>query len=195
MKLRFALLTLLAGLALAPGARAAGTPWIGLTAGVGMPTGHFGDVANSGWNAGLTGDYALSERFALGGELSWHSFGGSSDYEKLESVRHSTPVNATNTLIPVLVHVRLLTPWGSDLHPYGVVGVGLYHRSSKLEYSGGSSSASDTKFGFSLGAGVRRKTSNNVELGAEARYHWISDSPDSFNLLTLRGQMLFAFGG
>ena len=201
MKHRAALLILLAGLVLASGAQAAGKPWFGLNAGFGLPSGHFADLATSGWNAGVTGDYHVSDRFALGGEVSWHSFGGSDDFEKAEGARltlvHGTPVtvNAKNTLVPVLVHAKLLTPWGKELHPYGVFGAGIYHLSSKLEYSAGSSTSSDTKFGFNLGAGASHKTSSNVELGIEARYHWISSSPNSINLLTVRAQMLFAFGG
>jgi opacity protein-like surface antigen len=182
-------------------ARAAGKPWFGLNAGIGLPSGSFADVATSGWNAGVTGDYHVSDNVAVGGEVSWHTYGGSDDFEKGEGARltlaagRPITVNAKNTLVPVLLHAKLLTPWGKEMHPYGIFGLGIYHLGSKVEYSGGSATNSDTKFGFNLGAGASRKTSGNVELGVEARYHWITGSPNSINLLTVRGQMLFAFGG
>ena len=138
---------------------------------------------------------------AFGGEVSWHSFGGSDDFEKAEGARLTlltgtpTSVNAKHSIEPVLVHAKLMTPWGRNYHPYGVAGLGLYHLISRLDFSTGSNRSAETKFGFSLGGGASHKTSANVELGVEARYHWIGSSPNSVNLLTVRGQMLIAFGG
>ncbi len=183
-----------AALALTSTPSSARPVWLGLEAGFGLPAGDFSDAATSGWNAGITGDMKLRESFAVGGELSWHSFAGSDDLEKAESVAAGVPVDIHHALVPVLAHAKYWFPASQQLRPYAVGGLGVYHLSSKVESSSGDSDHSENKFGFSLGGGADFKGSESVTLGFEARYHWAGSGDEALNLLTVRGHALFAFG-
>src|SRR5207249_2508365 len=70
---------------LASTSHAAETLWIGANGGFAAPTGDFGDVANSGFGLGLTGDFPVNPVLALGGELGYYSFGGDQDFEDATS--------------------------------------------------------------------------------------------------------------
>ena len=53
-------------LVLAAGTAHAGSNWIGVDAGAGIPTGDYSDAANTGWHLGLTGTHMIDDQWGFG---------------------------------------------------------------------------------------------------------------------------------
>lgn len=175
-------LTLVAGSAHA----AAGDVSLGLKAGLGLPIGDFKDVAATGFHLGATGDYAMNDRFSVGGDLVYHTFGGNDDLEKSLSALSGQTVDFKFSIIQVTPHVRYSLPTEGTLAPYLQFGLGLYRSTGKSDPGGSSSS---TPFGFHLGAGADFKKTESYTYGFHGEFHQISSSGASgdkaANLITL----------
>ena len=194
MKFKSILLAALIAVAGASSAHAA-KMWIGPTAGLGMPMGAFSDVASTGFNLGLTGDYPLNESFVVGGEAGWHGFGGSDDFEKAQSAAIGSSVDAKVNIVPVIVHGKWMIPsGGGGMKPYLKLGLGLYRSSTKVEFTGGDDTTTDTNFGYELGAGLNYPVNDNVSWGVDGAFHSIQSDGDAANLITVRAQLHFGFG-
>ena len=191
------LLTLALTAMLASSAVAApGAIWVGVNGGIGLPFGDFRDVASTGFNLGLTGDYMMSDSWALGGELGWHKFGGNDDFEKSESARLSVPVEITIRAIPITAHAKYLLPANESAAPFVKAALGLYNLNTKTDAGSlGDDNESSTKPGFQFGGGLNFKSTESVAYGAELLYHYIATEDKASNMITLRGQLLFGFPG
>src|SRR5262245_35367072 len=66
-------------LAVLAGSANAATNMLGLTGGMGVPTGDYGDAASTGWHIGATGTHMLNDQWGLGGDVTYHGWGGSKD--------------------------------------------------------------------------------------------------------------------
>lgn len=173
---------------------AAGT-WIGVKAGLNLPTGDFGDVASLGYFAGATGTVMMSEQFGLGGDLVFHSFGVDNDYEEAEAVRVGSTVDISLSALQITPHAMYVIPTNGDFKPFVRLGLGLYRAAKKLEASGGGdSNDSSTDFGFNVGVGGMKKASDKMAYGVELLYHSISTEGDSSNLFTVGGKLVFGGG-
>lgn len=193
MKIKAIILAALVAAMFATSAQAAGGQ-VGVTGGVSFPFGDFSDVASTGFNVGLTGDWNLTEQFAVGGEVGWHGFGGNDDFEKSLSADAGSSVDATISLIPVLVHAKWLIPGSASMMPYLKGGLGFYNSKFKAEWSGGSDEETNTDFGFELGGGVNYKLNENLTWGVDAAFQSIQTDGDSSNMATVRAQLLFGVG-
>jgi opacity protein-like surface antigen len=197
MKLKTALLAAILVVVSAGAAPAANRTWFGPTAGFSLPMGDFGDVSNTGFHVGITGDYPLSGGFSVGGDIVWHRFTGKDSYEKGLSVLYSSPTDVSSDVWPITVHGKYALPFGGERYkPFVKAGLGLYHVGTKVDAgSAGSSDASDNNFGLNLGGGATFGNSEKLVLGVEAALHIISSEGSSTNLLTLAGTAMFGMGG
>lgn len=190
--LTLAMVAMLASSAVA----APGAIWVGVNGGVGLPFGEFKDAASTGFNLGLTGDYMMSDTWALGGELGWHKFGGNDDFEKSETARLGVPVEITIRAIPITAHAKFLMPANESAAPFVKAALGLYNLNTKIDAGvEGDSDESNTKLGFQVGGGLNFKSTESVAYGAELLYHYIATENKASNMITLRGQLLFGFQG
>ncbi len=165
---------------------------IGPTAGITFPLGDFGDLAKSGFHAGLTGDYGLAGGFAVGGDVVWHRSTGKDSYEKLLSAETGQPTDVTYDIVPVTVHAKYRFPGAVGYRPFVRAGLGLYHIASKIDSGpAGSHSSSDNNFGINLGGGSTIRSVGLVSLAVEGAIHIISTSGSSTNLLTVSATALF----
>ena len=67
----------LAMLAMVAGTANAATNTVGLTGGLGIPTGNYGDAASKGWQLGATGTHMVNQQWGFGGDVVYHAWGGS----------------------------------------------------------------------------------------------------------------------
>jgi opacity protein-like surface antigen len=166
--------------------------WIGPTGGFTFPMGDFGDVSNTGFHLGVTGDYALMGGFSIGGDILWHRSTGKDDYEKALSALNGVPTDVTFDIVPITVHGKFAFPGQSRYQPYLKAGLGIYHTSSKIDAgSAGSSSRSDNNFGVNIGGGTSILNRGSMNVGVEGALHFISSSGSSTNLLTVSATALF----
>lgn len=180
---------------LTAGAASAQKLWIGPIVGFTMPMGDFGDVSGGGFHVGITGDYALSGGFSVGGDVLWHHTSGKDDYEKDLSAAAGEPVDVTFTIIPVTVHGKYSFPGETRYRPFVKAGVGIYNVGSKIDAGSlGESSTSDTKLGFNFGGGTTLTQMGSATVGIEGAIHAISTEGSSTNLFTVSATALFGMG-
>ena len=147
--------------------------------GRGMPTGSFDDFWSSGFHGGIAASYLLSPRFAVGADGSYTSFGPSDDYQALLDFLDPGAEN-TFSIWHLGVHGKWMVPFPSEgrLHPYLVVGAGMYDMSDAYESDALSDELGQSAFGFRGGAGVDYWISPKLGLGVDLNYHETFTSED-----------------
>ena len=175
----------------AAGVAQAAPGWVGVTGGIGVPTGDFGDAAESGFNGGVTGTWGLNKMFGIGADVVYHQFKGK-DLPAGDELT-VTPLQAT-------AHVCWMPELaGSKAMPYLTAGAGVY--ATKVKYEAGTTSgfaSSDTtltKFGFNVGGGVSWKVNDKFAPGIEAKYHNISTEGTSTSFFTVAITLLWSAWG
>lgn len=152
----------------------------GLNAGVSLPTGDFSDGASTGFFGGGTYTYHVNEMFGVGGDVNYHKFG------KKDVTVLATTVSSEASVVQYGVHGKYFVKLKTNEMPYLKVGLGMYSLSVKGTVNGNSNTASDTKFGFNVGAGADWKLNDKTTWGVEALYHNIQgDNGSSANLITV----------
>jgi opacity protein-like surface antigen len=137
----------------------------GMSAGVSMPTGTFGDVVKSGYNASAMLGWSMPlSPVGFRAELGYNHFdfdGGGGDSQILDGA----------------ANVILTMPSAAMVKPYLTGGLGVYRH--KLSFDGdlsdifGTGSASQTKLGFNGGAGISFGLTG-FQTQLEARYVYIT---------------------
>ena len=169
---------------------AAVSQFIGVNAGLTLPSGDLSNVAGTGFFVGGTYTYRLNEQFGIGGDVNYNSFGKKTFSNEFASV------DETFHMLQIGAHGKYYFPMkDSKMMPYGKVGLGIYNSSAKVEtpaytigtftFPGGSTTASSSDFGFSLGVGTTMKISDKATWGVEAMYHIVSTSGSSADMITI----------
>src|SRR5262245_9835152 len=156
----------------------AGTTWFGVTGGVGMPTGDYGDAASNGWNIGANVTQSINDMWGVGADLGFHSWGGNSDAEAALTQLSGANTDITYGPVQGTAHAIVNFPTQSPMKPYMKAGVGLYNVSYKVDSPGNNSDDSKSEFGYNLGAGMTFATHGNMQWGLGAAYHIIPMKDD-----------------
>jgi len=190
-------------------AAAPGSWVISANGGMGLPTGDFGDAnkfnADTGFQFGGAIDYVLTEMFAVGVDGSWNKNKHGGEGETLDFGGGVTAVYNKDefTTWQVGAHGRYMIPAGtSPVMPYLLGGVGIYNTKEKWEgtiTSSGVSTAdngedtTDSRFGFKLGAGAGFKANEQVSLGVEGDYNFITEGKTKIGVDNLQYIGVHAF--
>jgi opacity protein-like surface antigen len=156
-----------------PALAAPGEITFGLTGGMTVPMGDYGDATKSGATGGVFGDYMLSDMFAVGLDAA---------YSQNKGKDLPAGVDAKVTILQFGAHVKLVPPMKDmPISPYLQVGAGLYN--GKTEVSAGvfSSDTTVNKFGFNVGVGADYKVSPMVGVGLFGAYHNVTDAFEDEN--------------
>jgi opacity protein-like surface antigen len=168
----------IAMLALLAGAANAGTNKIGLTGGMGIPTGDYSDAAAKGWSVGATGTHMVNDQWGFGGDLAYHAWGGSDDANAAAETLFGPGSEFKWSAIQATAHALMAFPTQSNVKPYAKVGVGLYNMGLKLDTPSGDTSDSNSELGFNVGGGLNFLTSSNVSWGLSGAYHIVNAKND-----------------
>lgn len=148
---------------------------IGGTLGLQMPTGDFGDAADTGFGINAVGKYFLSDQMAVGLNVGYGTFSTELDDLKFFNI----PVTGLfeyhfgkpeSTVIPYL---------GGDL--------GLYSLGSK--YDG--ESDSEMYFGFAPAVGINYPLSDLLSLNANLKYHVVLSEGDATTYMGLNVGLIY----
>lgn len=158
-----------------------------------VPTGTFGDEtkigAKVGYQVGGSLDYMVAKQFAIGVGGSFNKDKGQRDGATLDLGGGDTEVfgKAEFTTVQADVHGKYLIPVQGPLHPYAVLGLGLYRTAYKEEgtdtFSGVATPFSDEikggkQLGGKLGVGANWALTSSWAVNAEAAYHVASEDKD-----------------
>jgi opacity protein-like surface antigen len=155
----------------------------GLTGGVTVPTGDTSNAFDNGYHGGLVLNYELPA-LPLGLRVD-------GDYRHLSSTSSSVPVSGSAEIIDgtanLVVGIRVVV-----VKLYALGGGGLYSVKIKADTAGGSTSTTDTQFGWNAGAGAAFVV-GKVSIFAEGRYHEISldNTSTKFKFVAATAGVLF----
>lgn len=130
--------------------------------GAALPMGDFGDAFKTGLGAHATFFYNLNQNIDLTGSLGYYSW----------TSKESSDV--TFSSVPVLVGARYNLGKMSSLQPYGVAELGLHFATAEAKIFGATYSASETDFGFGLGAGAYYPLDETTKIDVNLKYNVIS---------------------
>jgi len=167
-----ALLTAVAGTA------NAGSDFIGLSGGLGMPTGDYSNAAANGWQIGATGTHMLNDQWGIGGDLAYHAWGGSQDANNAAELAFGPGSEFHWNSIQATAHAVMAFPTQSNVKPYATAGLGLYNMGLKLDSPSGNTSTTKAEFGFNVGAGMNFLTSSTMRWGVQGTYHIVPAKND-----------------
>lgn len=167
-----ALLTAVAGTA------NAGSDFIGLSGGLGMPTGDYSNAAANGWQIGATGNHMLNDQWGIGGDLAYHAWGGSKDANAAAELAFGPGSKFNWSAIQATAHAVMAFPTQSNVKPYATAGLGLYNMGLKFTSPSGNVSTTKAEFGFNVGAGMNFITSSNMRWGVQGTYHIVPAKND-----------------
>jgi opacity protein-like surface antigen len=151
---------LVAATATAAEAQASSASRFGLSAGVALPMGDFGDVVGLGFQIGGHFQMPLGSTLKLRINADWGRYGG--DVAGLDNA----------TLLGGMANLVLPINTTSDLKPYIFGGLGFY----QYEFNGTGGSASESDMAFNVGVGYDF-TLGNSKLFTEIRYLSIQSDP------------------
>jgi len=202
------LVAALALLAVAPVANAAGGWTISLNGGLGIPTGDFKDSleAKSGPQFALDICYHLSDLFAVGvdGGMNQNKHGFEGDVEDLGGGATLTADKDKFIAWHAGVHGKYMIPMQGKVHPYGVLGVGIYNLKEDYEYTfndgagtivtftdeadeaAGNFEQPGSRLGGRIGLGAMYQATGQVGVGIEADYNMITMDKDKFDVSSLQ---------
>jgi len=182
MRSMFIIAASAAVLSFAPQVSHANDMSFGLTGGVSIPIGDYGDAFGIGAMGGVYGDMAVTPAIMLGLDVNGNFHGISSDLEdQFKNAGLANP-DLSFTVIEFGLHGK----WrpGSGEGPYAQAGVGIYNGRTKFEFEGFSSEDSESKFGFSVGAGFGFWHSESMTLGVQGMFHNVTDAIEEFDPAT-----------
>ena len=156
----------------------AGSNMIGLTGGLGVPTGDYSDAAGNGWHIGATGTHMVTSQWGFGGDLAYHAWGGSDAANAAAEVLFGPGSEFKWSAIQATAHAIMAIPTQNNVKPYAKVGLGLYNMGLKLDSPAGNDSQSNSEFGFNFGGGVNILTQSNMTWGLSGSYHIVQAKND-----------------
>lgn len=171
-------LAIVALLSAGASARAQSFSHIGVAAGASIPRSGFADRATTGYDVALSLDvHAPLTPLSLRVEGMYDEFDYSSNPASIGSVFRQFSQSAR--IIGVSAN-GILAGTGT-FSPYGIGGVGYYHRTEADPTTAGT--RDDNAFGGNLGGGVRFELSGFAAY-VEARYHWVGNTDVRFVPIT-----------
>jgi len=175
-----------------------GGEWIGGgQAGAHIPNGDYGDFFKTGFEGGVFLDYMVSNMFALGADLDFHSTDGKDAF--IKSVPGATDIKFT--AFQYGAHGNAYFMNEGMARPYVAAGVGAYSTKTKVEGGALASEDTQTKFGFHGGLGIKLQPSGNpIGFAVEGNIHDIPDgvpqqngSKKAAQFFTVVGKVTFSF--
>lgn len=179
------------------GAANASSTWLGVTGGAGVPTGDYGDAAATGFQFGVTGTRMVNDQWGIGGDVCYHMWNGSDDLNAAAELAFGPGSEFKWSALQATAHVIVAIPTQGTMSPYLKGGMGIYNISSKLESPAGDADASESKFGFNVGAGMNFASSGNMRWGVGGQLHIVPAEEDlgsNINFMTLGVNVMWGVG-
>lgn len=179
-------------------------------AGINLPIGDYGDLADLGLGFGGSIEYNLLSQFAVGGTFAYNLSGASDDYKAALQVIAAGFTGDPNATIDDVesfkiwslgVHGKYNVPTQSKVTPFLKLGLGVYGFSpgdASFTFSSGTGKFvfdSETKFGVNPGAGVNFNLSETMNVFFEGSFHNIFIEGENIQYFNVFGGVTLMFGG
>jgi hypothetical protein len=167
-----------AALVMGAGVANAGSNWIGVSGGAGIPTGNYSNAASTGWHLGVTGTHMINKQWGVGGDLGYHAWGGSSDANAAAVTAFGPGSEFKWSALQATAHGVMAFPTQSEMKPYATVGIGLYDVTAQLKSPTGNNKTTKSELGYNVGAGMDLGSRHNMKWGIVGSYHIIPANSD-----------------
>jgi opacity protein-like surface antigen len=175
---------------------AVGDMWFGVQGGMAIPTGDFGDVAKTGFQGTLSGQYGVAKNCYFGVDLGYHMW---SAKDEINDALVAAPPLGFGPGSELKLSALQATAFGTynfpmadeKQMPYIKIGAGIYNVKSKIEGGTLEEDESESNFGFNLGAGYDYEVSPAYTIGLLAAYHSIQTEGEATNLFTIGAKLAF----
>ncbi|MGQ9819402.1 MAG: outer membrane beta-barrel protein [Candidatus Kapaibacteriales bacterium] len=155
---------------------------LGGDAGFGVPTGDFSESAKLGFGLNGVFSYFFQNDLIFTGTLGYWNFGMKGSHAN---------ASGSYSVIPINAGIQYRFPW-REFTPFIGLETFLYHFSASVKISGwGSSSDSETQFGFTPLVGIVFPLQKNMEFRAQMKYVIIFTSGSNATFLNLLGGIHF----
>ena len=165
----------------------------GVSGGLGLPMGDFGDKtkmgASMGFGIGALGRYAINDNLHVGAGLGYYMFSGQEiDLGLLGKMKPSY------NIIPITASVDYYF-MTEGIKPFATLDLGMFNVGGKVEL-GGSSTAmtAETKFGFGVGAGAAMELNDNMDLFGTVKYNSVAITGGTVSWVGLNVGVSMKFG-
>ena len=175
-RLMFGATVVALSLVAAPSARA--QVGVGVSAGLSMPTGNFGDAFKSGYSVnGLIGFAMPMSPIGFRGEVGYNSWDGKSS---------AGASGITASSLSGTANVVLQVPGMGVAKPYLIAGIGEH----RVKLDDGTNNTSETKMGWNVGGGLKFGL-GTLNTMIEARYVNVNTSGDSMHYVPVTFGIMF----
>ena len=175
-RLMFGATVVALSLVAAPSARA--QVGVGVSAGLSMPTGNFGDAFKSGYSVnGLIGFAMPMSPIGFRGEVGYNSWDGKSS---------AGASGITASSLSGTANVVLQVPGMVVAKPYLIAGIGEH----RVTLDDGTNNTSETKMGWNVGGGLKFGL-GTLNTMIEARYVNVNTSGDSMHYVPVTFGIMF----
>jgi opacity protein-like surface antigen len=157
-------------------AMAQGTKAIGAGLDVALPTGDFGDVANTGFGGVVSFEYGVTPNLNLLANFGYTTWGAKNDLADLNINWNAIPVQFGAKYYFMPMTNRFYVGALAGFHRFSI-DVPFYDPSTGMTTT---ISASDTKFGIAPMAGYELSIGAGMALDLGARYQYVSDKLSYF---------------
>ena len=133
-----------------------------LHGGASFPMGNFGNSFQTGFGAGGSIGYGVSEHVLISWGVAYHHF----DHEQVNDVN--------TTITPYTIAVDYKVPVKSGITPWVGGGFGLYHVAQNVDLGGGTTaSLSENNFGIHFGVGIGAPVGAKTMIGTGLKFHYV----------------------
>jgi hypothetical protein len=190
---KFTFLAVLCAALLAASSVQAGDITFGLSAGIGLPIGDFGDEFGMGFAGGVYGDYWTKPSTAFGLDVlgNFHSSKDSFSDPSFPGVTFDSNVS----LYEFGVHGLWAPPSKGKTQPWLKYGLGVYNDHLTTEGGGIKEDSSDSNFGLNGGGGIDLKSNPSMHLGVGGMYHYVFSEGSATQYINLSLYLTFTTNG
>jgi opacity protein-like surface antigen len=158
---------------------------VGVSGGIAMPMGDFGDLCKMGFGGGVTGKYMLNETMAVGASIGYQMFGPK---EELPS-----GYDFKLAIMPIVGNFTYY--FGTEgFKPYAGIDAGFFMAKTTIKIAGVEGSESSSDMGFAPTVGFEYGLSDKLALDVNAKYNYIMTEGTATTYLGVNVGVLMSLG-
>jgi len=180
---------------------------VGLNGGVGIPMGTFGDVFNTGFGGGISGEYLITPNISIGLNAGIYSFGmkdelldlfGMEDMDGID-LGDLLDMSAKFQITPITLTGKYYFITEGGIKPYAGLDLGLYSSKTKvtvkvLGISQSADAGSSTDFGLAPVVGLQFGLTDALAIDVNAKYHHIFTEGEATSFIGFNLGLVYTFG-
>ncbi len=156
---------------------------IGVWGGLAVPTGHFGDIHDSGIGLGGNVEYRLNPTWSITGSAGFNRWSLSEVLVDELGLDHEEIYETSLTTVPLLAGVRYYLSTGG-ISPYAAGEIGIHIVSWDESFLDETISGSGSDIGVGVGGGAVIHLNPTVQIDASVKYNTINTEGESIDYLS-----------